>query len=29
MRRDDLKKFATLSHVNAKHNYLQQLTLTL
>jgi hypothetical protein len=29
MRRDDLKKFATLSHANAKYNYLQQLTLTL
>jgi hypothetical protein len=29
MRRDDLKKFVTLSHVNAEYNYLQQLTLTL
>jgi hypothetical protein len=29
MRRDNLKKFATLSHVNAKYNYSQQLTLTL
>ncbi len=29
MRRDDLKKFATLSRVNAKYNYLRQLTLTL
>jgi hypothetical protein len=29
MRRDDLKKFTTLSRANAKYNYLQQLTLTL
>ncbi len=29
MRRDDLKKFVTLSHVNAEYNYLKQLTLTL
>ncbi len=29
MRRDDLKKFATLSCANAEYNYLQQLTLTL
>ncbi len=28
MRRDDLKKFATLSRANAKYNYLQQLTHT-
>jgi hypothetical protein len=28
MRRDDLKKFATLSHANAEYNYLPQLTLT-
>ncbi len=27
MRRDELKKFATLSHVNAEYNYLQQSTL--
>ena len=27
MRRDDLKKFATLSCVNAEYNYLQQLTI--
>ncbi len=27
MRRDDLKKFATLSCVDAKYNYLRQLTL--
>ena len=26
MRRDDLKKFATLSRVNAKYNYLRQST---
>jgi hypothetical protein len=29
MRRDDLKKFATLSHENAKYNYLQQSTLNI
>ncbi len=29
MRRDDLKKFATLSCANAEYNYLPQLTLTL
>jgi hypothetical protein len=29
MRRNDLKKFATLSCANADYNYLQQLTLTL
>ncbi len=29
MRRDDLKKFATLSRANAKYNYLRQFTLTL
>jgi hypothetical protein len=29
MRTDDLKKFVTLSRVNAKYKYLQQLTLTL
>jgi hypothetical protein len=29
MRRDDLKKFATLSCANAKFNYLPQWTLTL
>ncbi len=29
MRRDDLKKFATLSRANAEYNYLWQLTLTL
>ena len=29
MRRDNLKKFATLSCVNAEYNYLRQLTLTL
>ncbi len=29
MRREDLKKFPTLSHVNAEYNYLPQLTLTL
>ncbi len=29
MRRDNLKKFATLSRANAKYNYLRQLTLTL
>ncbi len=29
MRRDDLKKFATLSRANAEYNYLPQLTLTL
>ncbi len=29
MRRDDLKKFATLYCANAEYNYLQQLTLTL
>ncbi len=29
MRRDDLKKLATLSCANAEYNYLQQLTLTL
>ncbi len=29
MRKDDLKKFATLSRANAKYNYLRQLTLTL
>jgi hypothetical protein len=28
MRRDDLKKFATLSHANAEYNYSRQLTLT-
>jgi hypothetical protein len=27
MRRNNLKKFATLSRVNAKYNYLQQSTL--
>ncbi len=27
MRRDNLKKFATLSRVNAEYNYLQQSTL--
>ena len=27
MRKDDLKKFVTLSRVNAKYNYSQQLTL--
>jgi hypothetical protein len=29
MRSEDLKKFATLSHANAKYNYFPQLTLTL
>ncbi len=29
MRRDDLKKFATLSHANAEYTYSRQLTLTL
>ena len=29
MRKDDLKKFATLSRANAEYNYLRQLTLTL
>ncbi len=29
MRREDLKKFATLSRANAKYNYGSQLTLTL
>jgi hypothetical protein len=27
MRREELKKFATLSRVNAEYNYLRQLTL--
>ncbi len=29
MRRDNLKKFATLSRANAEYNYLRQLTLTI
>jgi hypothetical protein len=29
MRRDNLKKFATLSRANTEYNYLQRLTLTL